>query len=95
MMTLLAATLPEGTLTVGSFAAFVGLLYKAYTLGKSHGKLRQDLNGVAAREKDKREKLEERVKHVEMGLLLVSKNDPEGRRIVGFLTDQQSEAKEE
>jgi hypothetical protein len=80
--------IPDSTITVGGFAALLTLLYKAYTLGKSHGKLRQELNGVANREKDKREKLEERVNRMEKSLLLVSKNDPEGRRIVAFLDNR-------
>ncbi len=86
--------IPDGTITIG-IVGFVGLLYKAYVLGKSHGKLKKDIDGLGYMARSKFEKYEERLKRMEMALLLVSKNDPETRRIVGLLANRREEGEAE
>lgn len=77
---------PDGTLTVGAVALAATLLWRAYSLGRSHGKLRAELTGFSTRINRTLEKLDKRMTGAERGLLLVSKNDPEGRRIAGFIS---------
>jgi len=87
-------TLPEGTLTFSGIAAFLGLLIKVYNLGRSDERLRKEdeklriqVNGLGNfTRKEVEEKHELRLNNLEKALLIVSKHDPETRRIVEILT---------
>ena len=91
----LIPTLPEGTLTFSGIAAFLGLLIKVYNLGRSDErlrkedeKLRTEVNGLGNfTRKGVQEKHELRLNNLEKALLIVSKHDPETRRIVEILTE--------